>query len=269
MNKEYNAIMKKRPVILVSVLLTGSVMFTSGFAGWQDLLKEADSLIKGTTETSQGSSATSSLSNQQIAQGLKEALNVGVKKAINMLGKENGFLKDQSVRIPMPEQLQKVESTLRSFGQDKMADEFVTSMNRAAEQAVPEVSNIFINSISKMSLSDAQNILQGGDTAATDYFKQHTSQDLAQLIKPYVNKAMDSNQVTQYYKAMVSQVKSFDSFGMLDSYLGNAAELDEYVTDKTMQGLFTKIAEQEKLIRDNPAARSTELLKQVFGSIVK
>ena len=260
--------MIKKPVIVISALLSGSLLVSSGFAGWQDLLKEADSLLKSSSGTTESTGAASSLSNQQIAQGLKEALNVGVKKAIDMLGRENGFLNDQSVKIPMPEQLQKVESTLRTFGQEKMADEFVTSMNRAAEQAVPEVSNIFIDSISKMSLTDAQNILSGGDTAATDYFKKNTSAELAQLIKPYVNKAMDSNQVTQYYKTMVSGVKGYDNFGLLNSYLGNAAEIDDYVTDKTMEGLFSKIAEQESLIRQNPAARSTELLKQVFGSIV-
>lgn len=261
--------MLKRRLLITSILLSGSLLITPGYAGWQDLLKDADSLLKGSSETSQSSGTTSSLSNQQIAQGLKEALDSGVKTAIDMLGKENGFLNDQAVKILMPEQLQKVESTLRTFGQEKMADEFVASMNHAAEQAVPQVSQIFIDSIAKMSLSDAQGILSGGDTAATDYFKNNTSEQLSKLIKPHVKNAMDSNQVTQYYKSMVSQVKRYDSFGLMDSYLGNAAEIDDYVTNKTMDGLFVKIAEQEKLIRDNPAARSTELLKEVFGSLVK
>jgi len=261
--------MIKKRLLVISLSLSGILFITPGFAGWQDLLKDADSLIKGTSGTTGQSAATSSLSNQQVAQGLKEALNSGVETAINMLGKQDGFLNDQAVKILMPEPLQKVESTLRSFGQEKMADEFVASMNRAAEQAVPQVSNIFIDSIAKMSLTDAQGILSGGDTAATDYFKKNTSEQLTQLIKPYVTKSMDSNQVTQYYKAMVSQVKRYDSFGLMDSYLGNAAEIDDYVTNKTMEGLFVKIADQEKLIRQNPAARSTELLKEVFGSMVK
>lgn len=261
--------MIKKTIVISGLLCSGCLLFTPGFAGWQDLLKDADSLIKSSTGSSQSSAMTGSLSNQQIAQGLKEALNVGVDTAINMLGKENGFLNDQAVKILMPEPLKKVESTLRTFGQEQMADEFVASMNHAAEQAVPKVSQIFVDAIAKMSLSDAQGILSGGETAATDYFKQNTSEQISQLIRPYVQSAMDSNQVTQYYKAMVSQVKNYDSFGLMDSYLGNAADLDDYVTSKTMDGLFIKIADQEKLIRENPAARSTELLQEVFGSLVK
>ena len=242
---------------------------TSAFSGWQDWVKEADSVLKSTTGKSTTSNVSSALSNDEISRGLKEALDVGVKKAIDTLGTENGFLNDQSVKILMPESMQKVEKLLRSFGQEQMADEFVTSMNRAAEKAVPEVSNVFVDAISKMSLDDAQGILHGSDTAATDYFKKNTSAQLGELIKPYVNDAMNQTQVTQYYKAMAGQVKKYDTFGMMDSYLGSAADIDTYVTDKTMEGLFTKIADQEKLIRENPAARSTELLKDVFGSLTK
>jgi len=256
--------------ILMVILFVGFGGFlTSAFSGWQDWIKEADSVLKSTTGKSTASNVSSSLSNDEISRGLKEALDVGVKKAIDMLGTENGFLNDQSVKILMPESMQKVEKLLRSFGQEQMADEFVTSMNRAAEKAVPEVSNVFVDAISTMSVDDARGILQGSDTAATDYFKKNTSAQLSELIKPYVNDAMNQTQVTQYYKAMAGQVKTFDTFGMMDSYLGSAADIDKYVTDKTMEGLFTKIADQEKLIRENPAARSTELLKDVFGSLTK
>ncbi len=186
-----------------------------------------------------------------------------------MLGQENGFLNDKSVRIPMPEQLTQVEKALRMVGQEQMADEFVTSMNRAAEQAVPQVTNVFVDAISKMSLSDAQAILSGGDTAATDYFRQHTSEQLSQLIKPYVTESMASNEVTQYYQSMLSMAKQYDTFGLLNQHLGKAANLEDYVTDKTMDGLFSKIAEQEALIRQNPAARTTDILKSVFGLLSK
>jgi hypothetical protein len=256
--------------LVVGLLVLGAVSITLPVsAGWQDWVKEADSYIKSTTGKDSRTVLTSTLSDSQIAEGLKEALDSGVKKAIDTLGKENGFLSDKAVKILMPEQLQKVEQMLRSFGQEKMADEFVISMNRAAEQAVPEVGNVFYDAIKKMSLTDAQGILSGGDTAATDYFKKNTSDQLVQLIKPYVNNAMDTNQVTQSYKMMVSQVKRYDNFGLMDAYLGSASDIDDYVTSKTMDGLFNKIAVQEKLIRDNPAARSTELLKEVFGSVVK
>jgi len=257
----------KKQILMVIMFIGLGSSFSPAISGWQDLLKDADSVLKSTTGKSASGNMTSALSNDEISKGLKEALDVGVKKAIDMLGTENGFLNDQSVKILMPESMQKVEKALRSFGQEKMADEFVTSMNRAAEKAVPEVSHVFVDAISKMSLDDAQGILAGSDTAATDYFKKNTSSQLSELIKPYVNDAMNKAQVTQYYKAMSGQVKKYDTLGVLDAYLGSDADIDNYVTDKTMEGLFTKIAAQEKLIRQNPAARSSELLKSVFGSL--
>ena len=263
----------KKQIIVVTLFIGFGSFYHSAFSGWQDWAKEADSAVKSVTGKSAtstiSSSASSTLSNDEIAKGLKEALDVGVKKSIDMLGTQNGFLNDQSVKILMPESMQQVEKALRSFGQEKMADEFVTSMNRAAEKAVPQVSNVFVDAISKMSLDDAQTILAGSDTAATDYFKKNTSEELTHLIKPYVNDAMNQAQVTQYYKAMSGQVKKYDSFGLMDQYLGSAADIDKYVTDKTMEGLFTKIAAEETLIRQNPAARSSELLKDVFGSMTK
>jgi hypothetical protein len=257
--------MKK--IVIMSSLLSIAVISTPVFSGWQDLLKEADTTLKSVTGKDSATIATSTLSNSEVTKGLKEALGIGVEKAIAMLGKENGFLTDNSVKIGLPKNMQKVEQLLRSSGQQKYLDEFINSMNRAAEQAVPEVSNIFVDAIAKMSLTDAQGILSGGDTAATDYFKSHTSEPLSQLITPFVDKAMDSNQVTQYYKLLTDQVKQYDTFGLMKTYLGSAADIDHYVTEQTMDGLFNKIAEQEKLIRNNPTARSTEILQDVFGSI--
>ena len=257
----------KKQLLTISVLVAMGGIISPAYSGWQDWVKDADNVLKSTTGQDSTSVAASALSNDEITRGLKEALDVGVKKSIDMLGTENGFLNDPSVKIPLPDSMQKIEKVLRSAGQEQMADEFITSMNRAAEQAVPQVTGVFVDSISKMTLDDAQGILSGGDTAATDYFKKNTSDDLSKLITPYVNDAMGKTQVTQYYKAMADQVKKYDTFGLMDSYLGSAADIDRYVTDKTMDGLFTKIAEQEKLIRQNPAARSTELLKDVFGSI--
>ncbi len=257
----------KKQILIISLFIGLGGFFNSAISGWQDWVKDADSVLKSTTGKGATANMTSALSNDEISNGLKEALNLGVKKAIDMLGTENGFLNDQAVKIMMPESMQKVEKILRSAGQEKMMDEFVSSMNRAAEKAVPKVTNVFVDAISNMSLEDAQGILTGSDTAATDYFKKNTSSQLSQLIKPYVNDAMAQAQVTQYYKAMTDQVKRFDTFGLTDKYLGSASDIDNYVTDKTMQGLFTKIAAQETLIRQNPAARSTELLKSVFGSL--
>lgn len=257
----------KKQLLILSILVSMSSMSFPAFSGWQDILKDADKTLKSVTGQDSASVATSSLSNSEISKGLKEALDVGVKKAIAMLGTENGFLTDKSVKILLPDSMQKVESLMRSTGQGKYLDDFITSMNRAAEQAVPQVTNVFSDAISKMSLTDAQAILSGGDSAATDYFKTHTSDDLSKLITPYVDDAMNANQVSQYYKTMTDLVNQYDSLGLMNSYLGSASDIDKYVTDKTMEGLFTKIAEQEKLIRDNPAARSSEILKDVFGSL--
>lgn len=259
----------KKPILMLTLFAGLTGFFNPAVSGWQDWVKEADSVMKSATGEGASSTVASSLSNDKVAEGLKEALDVGVKKAIDVLGTKNGFLDDQSVKIPMPESMQKVEKLLRSFGQEQMADEFVTSMNRAAEKAVPEVSNIFVDAISKMSLNDAQGILAGSDTAATDYFRKNTSAQLSQLIKPHVNEAMNQAQVTQHYKSLTGEVKKYDTLGMMDTYLGSASDIDKYVTDKTMDGLFTKIAAEETLIRQNPAARSTELLKDVFGSLSK
>lgn len=266
-NSKYIGIKMLKENILASIIFATSIIIsTSCFAGWQDALKQADDLLKGSTGTTDAVSVGSSLSNDKVSQGLKEALDVGVANAITMLGKDGGFLNDQAVKIMLPDEMKTVDKLLRAAGQDKVMDDFVTSMNRAAEQAVPQVSDIFVDEISKMSLSDAQGILAGSDTAATDYFRKNTSAELTQLIKPHVNTAMEKTQVTNYYKSLTSMVKQYDSFGLMKSYMGDTAEIDDYVTNKTMEGLFNKIAVQEKLIRDNPMARSSDLLKEVFSS---
>ena len=256
----------KRKILLSASIIAISALTMPAYSGWQDLVKDADEVLKATTGKDSSATVSSSLSNDEITKGLKEALSVGVEKAISLLGTENGFLNDDTVKILLPESVSKVEPLLRSAGQGDKIDDFVNSMNRAAEKAVPEVSSIFVDAISEMSLEDAQGILSGGDTAATDYFRKNTSQKISKLISPYVDKAMDSTDVTQYYKSMTSQAKKYDSFGLMDSYLGEAGDIDKYVIDKTMDGLFNKIALQEKMIRENPMARSTDILKSVFGS---
>jgi len=246
----------------MGLLYSGSVQ-----SGWQDnVLKQAGDILGG--DSSSISKTVGGLSNGDISAGLKQALDLGVKKAVELLGKKDGFLKDQAVKILMPEKLQKVDKFLRSVGQDKIADDFILSMNSAAEDAVPHVTQTFADSISKMSMADAKKILNGPDDAATQYFKKSTSKQLQELIKPYVQKSMNGADVTKYYNSMLGMAKKYDSFGILKKYLGaDPGNLENYVTDKTMSGLFSKIALQEKAIRANPALRSTELLKKVFGSI--
>ena len=206
------------------------------------------------------------LSNDEIAGGLKGALSQGVERAVGMLGKEDGFLKDAGVKIPMPETLQKVERTLRALRQDKLADEFVTTMNRAAEKAVPEAAAVLGDAVKQMTLADAKTILTGTNNAATAYFRRTSETNLHERFLPIVRKATEQTGVTSAYKKMTEKA-SFGGFSA-SSVLGqNAADLDGYVTRKALDGLFLKISEEEKRIRENPVARTTDLLQKVFGAV--
>jgi hypothetical protein len=220
------------------------------------------------------SAAFSELSQDQIVAGLKEALAKGVSHAVTNLGQTNGFLNDVKVRIPLPESLVKVENGLRAVGQERLADEFVTTMNHAAEQAVPEAASVLADSVRQMTVSDARTILGGADTAATDYFRRAAETNLFLRFLPIVKKATSQAGVTASYKKMTEKIGggTLDSLGELGGFAGkilnqDALDIDSYITKKALDGLFVKIAEQEKLIRQNPAARTTEILQKVFGSV--
>lgn len=198
--------------------------------------------------------------------GLKEALHKGVQQAVAVLGKPDGFLKDPNVRIPMPANLQKVEKTLRTLRQDKLADDFVATMNRAAEQAVPEAAAVLGDSLKQMSVSDAKAILTGTNNAATQYFRHTSETNLHARFLPIVKAATEKAGVTSAYKRMTDRAGS-GLRGLGGGLLGTQApDLDDYVTRKTLDGLFLKIADQEKLVRENPVARTTDLLQRVFGA---
>lgn len=207
---------------------------------------------------------------ERVASGLKEALAQGVQHAVSQLGREGGFLNDLQVRIPIPENLKKVEKTLRKLRQDQLADEFITTMNRAAEQAVPQAAEVLADSVKQMTLADARRILTGSDTAATDFFRRTSQTNLYVRFLPIVKTATEQTGVTSAYKNMTSKA-SFGGFGRFgSSLLGvESFDLDDYITRKALDGLFLKIAEQERLIRSNPAARTTELLQEVFGALKK
>jgi len=233
--------------------------FTNVLAGWQDYLpKKMDSLV-GQPDTR---SIASQLSQSEVVAGLKEALAKGVETAIKSLGRTDGYLGNDLVRIPMPDYLDTLAQGVRAVGGDAYVDEFVTTMNRAAEKAVPEAAEIFADAIRQMSIEDAKQILAGPDDAATRYFQQVAGPRLIERFHPIVENATESVGVTSAYKRMVSQA------GPMLSMLGrpDMADLDGYVTEKGMDGLFTEIAQQEKQIRENPVARTTDLLKKVFGS---
>lgn len=231
--------------------------------------------FKRKPDTSQIPSAVTSLSGLtevQMVDGLKEALGKGVQDAVASLGHAGGFLDNPEVRIPMPQDLQRVENVLRKLHQDALADEFVTTMNRAAEQAVPQAAGVLGDSVKQMSIADAKSILLGTNNAATQYFRRTSETNLHARFLPIVKAATEKAGVTSSYKRMTDMaggaLGGFGGFG--ESLLGlKAPDLDDYITSKTLDGLFLKIAEEEKMIRDNPVARTTELLQKVFGAVTR
>lgn len=234
-------------------------------AGWlEDLQRkweEAQS-AKPAGTSAPGLGAAAVLSEEDMVKGLKEALSRGTREAIARLGREGGFLNSPDVKIPMPDELQKVEKLLRQLGQAKYADQFVATMNHAAEKAVPEAATLFADAISRMSLADARSILKGPDDAATQYFRKTSEARLKERFRPIVQAATDQAGVTASYKKLMQKA------GPLAQYLGkDATDLDGYVETKAVDGLFKLIAAEEKRIRQDPLARTTDLLKKVFGSL--
>ena len=202
---------------------------------------------------------TSPAVSQDVTAGLKEALAVGTGNAVQMLSKSNGYFGDAAVKILMPEKMQKAAEVLKKAGYQKEVDDFILSMNRAAEQAAPKARPIFEDAVKKMSFDDAQKILKGGNTAATDYFKAKTSSQLTDAFKPVIADSMNQVGATRSYKALTDRYNSMMPFGKMDSF-----DLDSYVTGKSLDGMFLKVGQEEAKIRTNPAARTTDLLKKVF-----
>ena len=252
--------------------LTGAaVLFVSLISTRAGFLDSLGLGTKGTNETANPAAGLTSLSSEQVATGLKEALGKGVQHAVSQLGHEGGFLTNAAVKIPMPEKLRTVETTLRALKQDKLADDFVTTMNHAAEQAVPEAAGVFGDAVQKMSIADAKTILTGPNDAATQYFRRTTETNLFQRFLPIVKKATDQTGVTSTYKQLMAQAGSGSALGSFGrSLLGaDSVDVDAYVTNKALEGLFKMVAQEEQLIRQNPAARTSELLQKVFGAVAK
>jgi len=200
------------------------------------------------------------LDEKTIIAGLKEALEVGTKKSVEKVSARDGYYKNPEIKIPMPDDLKKVESGLRKVGLGNKVDEFVVSMNRAAEKAAPQATEIFIKAVKGMTVKDARNILYGGeDDAATRYFERETRTDLYGLFFPVVKDSMDKVGATKLYKYLI------DKYNSLPLVEKKSYNLDKYVTNKALDGLFIMVAKEEKKIRKDPAARITELLKKVFG----
>jgi hypothetical protein len=201
----------------------------------------------------------SALSDSKVGSGLKEALQVGAEHAVKLTGKTDGYFGNQAIKILLPKNLQPLEKGLGAMGYQSKIDAFVLSMNRAAEAAAPSAEKIFGDAILSMSFEDAKKILSGGDTAATDYFKSKTTDQLTEAFKPVVQKTMQENGVTQQYDTLAGELKSIP-FVKTESL-----DINKYVVGKALDGLFYMLGQEEAKIRKDPAARTTDLLKEVFG----
>lgn len=216
------------------------------------------SLLAGTPAMAIG---VADLSSKESSSGIREALVKGAETAVSQLGKPNGFMGDSRVKIPLPDSLQQAEGMMRKFGMGKQADELIETMNRAAELAVVEAKPILVNAVRNMSIDDAKGILMGGEGAATAYFKRTTSAPIGDKFLPVVKKATAKVQLADKYNQYAGKASKF---GLIDA---KDANLDTYVTQKALDGLYLMIAEKEKAIRNDPIGAGSALLKRVFGAV--
>jgi hypothetical protein len=206
------------------------------------------------------STTSAKLSDTKIGSGLKEALKVGIENTIKLLGKNDGYFANQAVKILLPENIRKMEPALRRIGLGPKLDEFTLSMNRAAEKAAPLAADIFSSAITDMSFDDVQKIYKGGNTAATDYLKAKTSEKLLGQFQPEVRKSMDAFEVTRKCEEIQGMAETLPLVGKY----AKGIDINKYVSSKALDGLFKVLAQQEEKIRTDPAARATDLLKEVF-----
>jgi hypothetical protein len=203
------------------------------------------------------------ITNTEAVRGLRQALSEGSAAAVAKLGVENGYFGNPRVRIPLPPSLQSIESGLRVFGMSRQADELILTMNRAAEAAVPEAKQLLTDAVKKMSVKDAKSILGGGDTAATEYFRRATRSQLAQRFLPIVKKATDKVDLVQQYNALAGHGAVL---GLVDE---EQASIERYVTQKALDGLYFMIGEQEKAFRKDPVRATSDIVRKVFGALLK
>jgi hypothetical protein len=235
--------MKKQLVLLLGFALL------SGVATAQISLDKLKKAVKG-----------ESLSTEEVAAGLKEALTNGASKGSDLVSQADGYFKNAEIKIPFPPEVQKVETKLRQMGMGAEVDKFVLALNRGAEDAAKEAKPIFVTAIKQMTIQDAWSILKGEDDSATQYLKRTTTSQLTDKFKPVIQKSLEKTNATKYYKDLVT---TYNKIPMVQKVNPN---LDDYATEKAIGGLFVMVAKEEKSIRDNPTARTTELLKKVFSA---
>ncbi len=244
------------PILLISLLPC-----TAAQAGWGDLLKkieEGSATLQRSDSRDTG--VTSALSSETLAKGLKEALAIGTERAVAQVAQLDGFLGNPAIRIPLPAPLASTEKMMRRVGLGDLVDQFTTSINRAAEAAAPQATRYFADALQSMNIEEARNIYDGGDDAATRYFRQKTGAQLSETFSPAIDQAINDAGVTRYYQQLTDAIKKYPMLGSME------LDLSQHVTQGAVNGLFVMLAEEEKKIRAEPLARTTDLLKTVFGS---
>jgi hypothetical protein len=235
--------------ILLTVLLFSVYQMAVAQIKVKDIINNANNAINA-----------NNLSNTDIIKGLKEALNVGSNNAGNLASKADGFYKNPQIKIPYPAQTRDMMATLKSMGMEAQVKAFEKQLNRAAEDAAAKAAPIFVNAVSSMNINDALGILKGNNDAATQYLKQNTSTELTSEFKPVITASLQKVDITKYWKPL------FNKYNQLPFVKKVNPKLEEYVTQKAIDGLFILVAQEELKIRQDPAARVTDILKKVFGA---
>lgn len=265
--------LSKKLILLAPLLLCA--------ANFQDALNTA---VSATSTQKTTTASTSTTSQSSATSGVKEALSLGAKQAVSLLGSDGGFLNNSAVKIPLPSSMKPVATAAEKLGGKSYVDDFVKTMNTAASKSVPKTASIFSDTISAMSVEDANAIVSGGNTAATDYFKTKAGAKLLSAIMPIIKESINENQVMSSYQslkgfaggsnatssitnnAMVGQASSIaKGFGMGDAVPSGDESIEDYIGRKTLDGLFYMIAEKEKALRSNPLASGSSIIQQVFG----
>jgi hypothetical protein len=238
----------------LGITIIAAILFL-GTPAHADLMDKAKSLLN----KDKSKSGNSTPDKDTVAAGLKEALTIGSQNAVKAGAQPDGYFKNPAIKIPLPEKVQKVEKPLRKVGLSKQVDEFILTMNRAAEKAAPQAKDIFVGAVRDMTILDAINILKGGDTAATDFMRSKTYDKLYGSFKPTVTEAVMSVGVTKAYENLIGKAKKTKLIK------DESLDLDHHVTSKALDGLFYLLGQEEKKIRKDPVAQVTDLLKKVFG----
>ncbi|HEY8888259.1 MAG TPA: DUF4197 domain-containing protein [Gallionella sp.] len=253
----------RRSLIVVFLVLSVALSASAGAFDLNGLETKLNDLAKpaASNPAAPARSGLAQFSTQDQIESLRQALTQGAETSVSTLARKDGFLGNSKVSIPLPDSLQKADRAMRRFGMGKYSDELITSMNRAAEAAVPEAKTLLVGAIKKMTVSDAKGILTGSDDAATRYFRKNTESDLTAKFTPIVVRAMKKVKLAGKYDQFAGKGAEF---GLVDK---RDANLEDYITRKAMDGLFLMMAEQEKAIRANPLQATGDLAKKIFAAI--